>query len=33
MKKVLLFAALATLCAGVSAESLLKPVNDLGYGT
>jgi hypothetical protein len=33
MKKVLLFAVLATLCAGVSAESLLKPVNDLSYGT
>ncbi|MFA6173999.1 MAG: OprD family outer membrane porin [Kiritimatiellales bacterium] len=33
MKKALLFVLLAALCAGVSAESLLKPVNDLGYGT
>lgn len=33
MKKALLFVWLAAVCAGVSAESLLKPVNDLGYGT
>ena len=33
MKKMLLFVSLASLCASVSAESLLKPVNDLGYGT
>ncbi len=32
MKKTLLSVSLAALCAGVSAESLLKPVNDLGYG-
>lgn len=33
MKRVLLFILPAALCAGVSAESLLKPVNDPGYGT
>ena len=33
MKKTLLVISLSALCAGVFAESLLKPVNDLGYGT
>ncbi len=33
MKKILLFVLLAAWCAVVSAESLLKPINDLGYGT
>lgn len=33
MKKMLLFVSLAALCSGGFAESLLKPVNDLGYGT
>ncbi len=33
MKKTLLFISLVALCVGVFAESLLKPVNDLGYGT
>ncbi|MEI7850600.1 MAG: OprD family outer membrane porin [Kiritimatiellales bacterium] len=33
MKKTLLFVSLAAFCAGASAESLLTPINDLGYGT
>lgn len=33
IKKMLLFVLLVASCAGVFAESLLKPVNDLGYGT
>lgn len=33
MKKTLLFISLAALCSGGFAESLLKPVNDLGCGT
>jgi len=33
MKRTLLSVLLAALCTGASAESLLKPVNDLGYGT
>ena len=33
MKKTLLFISLAVFCAGASAESMLKPVNDLDYGT
>ncbi len=32
IKKTLLLVSLAVGCAGVSAESLLKPVNDLGCG-
>jgi len=33
MKKALLFVSLAVLYSVAAAESLLKPVNDLGYGT
>lgn len=33
MKNLLLLVVLAALCAGASAESLLKPINDLEYGT
>lgn len=33
MKNILLIVLLAAFCVAASAESLLKPVNDLGYGT